>query len=114
MLFFGLLYLRYTTPTYNVSASILIKDDDKNDLVSQMSSISELSGGGSIQNKIENEIEILESRKLLSRVVKDLKLNINYIDVQKYLFNITHIFIATFFFVRLISRSSAGNPKKLN
>ncbi len=77
---FGLLYLRYTIPTYNVSASILIKDDDKNDLVSQMSAVSELSGGGSIQNKIKNEIEILESRKLLSRVVKDLKLNINYID----------------------------------
>ncbi len=77
---FGLLYLRYTTPTYNVSASILIKDDDKNDLVSQMSAISELSGGGSMQNKIENEIEILESRKLLSLVVKDLKLNVGYID----------------------------------
>ena len=77
---FGILYLRYTVPTYNVSASILIKDDDKNDLVAQMSAISELSGGGSIQNKIENEIEILESRKLLSRVVKDLKLNVSYID----------------------------------
>lgn len=79
-LFFGILYLRYTTPTYNVSASILIKDDEKNDLVAQMSAISDLSGGGSIQNKIENEIEILESRKLLSQVVKDLKLNISYID----------------------------------
>ena len=71
-------YLRYTNPVYTSSMKILIKDDDK-----KMSR-----GGGQIDlenvglfsnsNGFENELEILRSTNINTRVVKTLKLYVSY------------------------------------
>ena len=73
------LYLRYTMPTYQVSARVLIKSDN-----SQSSSTSQVQSGnqdfGFLSNStgIENEVEVLRSRVLLRDVVRDLKLYTEY------------------------------------
>jgi capsular exopolysaccharide synthesis family protein len=72
------LYLRYATPQYDVSAVILIKDDKKSGISAELAAFEDLGIlGGSSQN-IEDEIEIIKSRKLFGEVIKNLELNIAY------------------------------------
>ncbi len=70
--------LRYEIPQYNVYASILIKDKDKGSSFTDLSSFENLGLFGSGNNGLENEIQILRSRRLMTRVIKELKLNIRY------------------------------------
>lgn len=75
----GWLYLRYKTPTYQLSAPILIKDDNsRHSNAAQMQSDMEEFGFLSNSTGIENEIEVLRSRILIREVVKDLKLYVEY------------------------------------
>lgn len=64
------IYLRYTVPIYESSASILMKDE-KRGMSSEM--MEELNPFGS-SKIVENEIEILRSRQLSREVVKKLGL----------------------------------------
>lgn len=64
-------YLKYTTPVFEASATLIIKDEkkgvDDSQIVESMNPFS--------SNKIvENEIEVIQSRKLMKQVVKDLVL----------------------------------------
>jgi len=72
----AVIYLRYTKPMYEVSSTLLIKDDKnsvpENDLLEQL----DLSGGSKV---VENEVEILRSKTLMGAVVKRLQLNVNLI-----------------------------------
>ena len=71
------LYLRYTDPTFKVSARILIKDDESNGRArnaSQMLTNMMDMGVMSKSAGIENEIEVIKSRLLIRDVVRDLKL----------------------------------------
>ena len=72
------LYLRYTERIYSSKGTILIKDDKKGGSMSEMAVFSDLDLFGSSGN-LENEIEILKSRKLASTVAKKLQLNKKYI-----------------------------------
>ena len=72
------IYLRYTEPVYQVSARMLIKDDNKKKNPAQMLANVEDLGFMSNSTGIENEMEILQSRMLLRDVVKDLKLYTEY------------------------------------
>lgn len=67
----GFVYLRYATPVYWVSATLLVKDEktgvDEGDLLSSL----DLSGSKKV---IENEIEILKSRTLAKSVIRNLNL----------------------------------------
>ena len=59
------LYLRYTPPVYNISASVIIKDNDKNSKASSgMADLEDLGFYSSINN-FDNEVEILQSRTLI-------------------------------------------------
>ncbi|MFC0181187.1 Wzz/FepE/Etk N-terminal domain-containing protein [Pseudarcicella hirudinis] len=78
------LYLRYTTPIYNVSSVLLIKDEKKgiggNDMLKEL----EMFSGNKI---VENEMEVLKSRNLIEKVVNDLNLTVAYFQkgkVRKY------------------------------
>jgi len=74
-------YLKFTTASYNTTASIIIKDEDSKGPSSEMSAFVDLgllSGMGT--NSIENEIGILKSRRMMTEVVKALQLNVQYID----------------------------------
>jgi tyrosine-protein kinase Etk/Wzc len=69
------LYLRYTIPQYNTTTSILVKDDKKGGMLSELSAFSDLGMGGGMKSNLDNEIEILKSRTLVESTVKKLDLN---------------------------------------
>jgi capsular exopolysaccharide synthesis family protein len=79
-LFVAYIYLRYSTPVYQSASTLSIEDDKK-----------QSSGGdkfeqvlNSSNNKnIQNEIEVLKSRPLMERVVKELNLNFSYYAIGK-------------------------------
>ena len=77
----SILYLRYTTPQYNASASILIKDNKKSGLSAELETFKDLGivGGGSTNNT-DNEIEIMKSRKVIGNVVDSLHLDVSYLQ----------------------------------
>ena len=77
------LYLRYTIPVYNVSASIIIKDNEKNSKSNNIADLEALGFYSSI-SKFDNEVEILRSRTLILKVVKELNLYINYAAEGKF------------------------------
>ena len=70
------LYLRYSTPIYEVSATLLVKDEEKG-MASGAEMLEELGmmGGSKL---VENEIEILKSRTLMEKVVDALNLTVSY------------------------------------
>ncbi|WP_163408392.1 GumC family protein [Flavobacterium ajazii] len=73
----AVLYLRYTSPSYEASTSILVKDENKGGMLSELSAFSDLGLGGGSVNNLDNEIEVLKSRTLVESTVKKLNLNIN-------------------------------------
>lgn len=73
------LYLRYATPIYEATTSILVKDEKKGGMLSELSAFSDLGLGGGSVNNVDNEIEILRSRTIVESTVKRLNLNINLI-----------------------------------
>jgi capsular exopolysaccharide synthesis family protein len=79
----ALLYLRYAEPLYNVSALMLVKDDDKKKNANQMLANMQDLGFMTTSTGIDNEIYILKSRILARDVVKDLKLYTEYRSVGK-------------------------------
>ena len=75
----GWLYLRYTMPTYQMSARILIKSDNsRSSNASQVQSDDQEFGFLSNSTGIQNEVEVLRSRTLLREVVMDLKLYVEF------------------------------------
>lgn len=73
------LYLRYATPIYSASTTILVKDDKKGGLASEFSGLSEIGLLGKAKSNVDNEIEILKSRTLIEKTIKELRLNYVYI-----------------------------------
>lgn len=72
------LYLRHTVPVYSISASVIIKDNDKSSKSGTgMANLEDLGFYSSISN-FDNEVEILHSRTLIKKVVEELDLYINY------------------------------------
>ncbi len=74
------LYLRYVTPKYIATATIMIKDNKKSGISAELAAFEDLGIiGGRSSNNPDNEIEIIKSRKILGDVVTELNLNIQYI-----------------------------------
>ena len=64
-------YIRYTTPIYEATARLIIKDERKgNEESALMESLDQISS----KKTVENEVEILQSRKIMVDVVKRLGL----------------------------------------
>ena len=72
------LYLRYTIPQYQASTTILVKDEKKGGMLSELSAFADMGLGGGMKSNVDNEIEILKSRKLVETTVKKLNLNIAF------------------------------------
>ncbi|WP_221394527.1 tyrosine-protein kinase [Dyadobacter sp. NIV53] len=71
------IFLRYTTPKYEIHASILVKDDTKGTDSGEAALLEGL-GLSSGKSNVDNEVEILKSRTLMESVVKDLQLYVQY------------------------------------
>jgi len=72
------LFIRYSIPQYNANASILIKEKEKGSSFDNFSSFEDLGLFNMGNNDLENEVQILKSRRLMTQVVEELKLNIQY------------------------------------
>ena len=74
----AMLYLRYATPTYEVTAKMLIKDENKKSKSTEM--LANMQDFGFMTNStgIENEVEIMQSSILACEAVKHLKLYVEY------------------------------------
>ena len=79
-------YLRLATPIYNVSATVLIKDDKKGGGASMSSELEKmgLDGFVSSSNNVDNEIEVLRSKSLAREVVNQLGLFVTYMDEDEF------------------------------
>lgn len=80
-LIIAFIYLRYTAPVYNVTAGVLIQQKDSKGSLGGLSggALGMLSGlgGVSLSSSFDNELEIMQSRTLLKKVVSDLGLYIS-------------------------------------
>ncbi|MEM7084664.1 MAG: polysaccharide biosynthesis tyrosine autokinase [Bacteroidota bacterium] len=73
-------YLRYTTSFYMSSATVIIKDEKSGGGATELAAFSDLGGFlnryGS--NKIENELAVFRSKRIIRNAVEALNLNITY------------------------------------
>ena len=70
------IYIRYyTAPSYQASTTIMLRDE-KGTINPELNSLSEIGLLGKINNNVNNEIEILKSRTLFEKTVKNLNLNL--------------------------------------
>lgn len=86
------IYLRFQTPVYNTTASVLIKESDPrskamtqaNGAVAALQDI----GGFSMTSNFDNEVEILKSRTLIKKVVSELGLYIQHSQDQTFSYDV--------------------------
>ena len=79
-------YLYMSTPVYNISATVLIKDDKKGGSAGMLSGLESLGLDGMISSSqnIDNEIEVLHSKTIAKEVVENLGLYISYMDEDEF------------------------------
>lgn len=77
----GLAYIKITPEVYEASSSILIRENNK-----QAVDINDFVAGDLFgdQANIATEIGILESRAVMSETIRELELEISYVDVSSY------------------------------
>ncbi|KAA5264241.1 GumC family protein [Bacteroides faecis] len=80
------IYLRMAIPVYNISATVLIKDDKKGGNTGGMAGLEELGLSGLISSSqnIDNELEVLRSKTLVKEVVNQLNLYVSYTDEDEF------------------------------
>ncbi len=71
------IYLRYAVREYSASATIMVKDDKKGGMISELATL-DMDVTGKIKSTVDNEIEIIRSRTIAEYAVRDLNLNIRY------------------------------------
>jgi tyrosine-protein kinase Etk/Wzc len=79
-LILAFLYLRYTIPQYQASTTILVKDEKKGGMLSELSAFADMGLGGGMKSNVDNEIEILKSRTLIENTVKKLNLTVSIVS----------------------------------
>lgn len=72
------LYLKFSTPIYKASITVMLKDDSKGGTTNEFTALSEMELLRGVKDNVENEIEVLRSRTLSEKVIEKLKLNISY------------------------------------
>lgn len=72
------LYLRYATYEYQSSTSILLTEEKTNNKLPEITAIQDYGLFADNATNVLDEIEIIKSREIISKVVEDLDLNIEY------------------------------------
>lgn len=82
-------FLHYQTPVYNITSSVLIKEDNKKGGAATAMGLAAIQDLGmlSMTSKFDNEVEILKSRTLIKKVVSDMGLYINLSEENAWSFN---------------------------
>ncbi|MDD3319937.1 MAG: polysaccharide biosynthesis tyrosine autokinase [Paludibacter sp.] len=75
-------YLKFTLPGYEVTTTVLLKDDQKGGGTSEMAAFKEM-GLFTQKNNVDNELEQLKTATLVGEVVNELGLNVSYTQIAK-------------------------------
>ncbi|MBE6195299.1 MAG: polysaccharide biosynthesis tyrosine autokinase [Rikenellaceae bacterium] len=73
----GVLYLLSTAPVYHREATVLIKDARRGSAASELSAFADIAGI-STRRSVDNELYVLQARRLMVEVVDRLNLTTNY------------------------------------
>src|SRR5690606_31463494 len=75
----ALIYLRYADKIYNITAKILLQDENKvsGELVG-LSELANLTGSSPASAFVLDQIDVMKSRRIFSKVVQENRLNIVY------------------------------------
>ncbi|MBQ5689944.1 MAG: polysaccharide biosynthesis tyrosine autokinase [Alistipes sp.] len=73
----GAFYLLSTSPVYHREATVLIKDARRGSAASELSAFADIAGI-STRRSVDNELYILQARRLMMEVVDRLNLTVNY------------------------------------
>ncbi|MEP6845718.1 MAG: polysaccharide biosynthesis tyrosine autokinase [Panacibacter sp.] len=91
--FLGFMFIRYSTPLYQVNTELLVQDGQSSNSSSSFLNSGMLSDFGSMfdmQNNVYNELAVLQTKDLVEKVIKEMNLNIAYYnkgdirDVEQY------------------------------
>ncbi len=110
MLVGAVIYLRYTTVLYQSKATVIIKDEKSGGGAAELAAFTDLGGflNRFSNSKIENELAIFNSQRIIKEVVKELDLNVVYESVGT--IKTTEVYENKPFMVRFLSFSdSLGN-----
>lgn len=79
-------YLHMATPVYNISATVLVKDDKKGGTAGMASELENLGLTGLVSSSqnIDNEIEVLRSKTIVKEVIINLGLYVSYKDEDEF------------------------------
>lgn len=77
------LYLRYAIPQYKAVATMLVQDESKGSLASELSVFSDLGLLANIKSNVDNEIEVIKSRRLIASAIRDLSLDVSYFSIGR-------------------------------
>ncbi|MEO8515776.1 MAG: polysaccharide biosynthesis tyrosine autokinase [Flavobacterium sp.] len=73
------LYLRYSIPEYKSQTTLLIKRDESGSVTSELAAFEDLGLFSGPKKDIDDEIEVLKSRSLIEKTIKEGKFNISYV-----------------------------------
>jgi tyrosine-protein kinase Etk/Wzc len=76
--FLAKLYLRYSIPEYKSQTTLLIKREDSGGMSSELAAFQDLSMFSGAKRDLDDEIEVLKSRSLVEKTIKEGKFNISY------------------------------------
>ena len=76
----ALLYVNYTLPKYEITTSIILKDDQKGGGTTEMEAFKDM-GLFTQKNNVDNELEILNKSILAQQAVRELGIYANYTQI---------------------------------
>ena len=80
--FLAFLIIRYSTSVYKINAKVLINDDNKsNSFQSSTGDLMDLSALMGVKSNVDNEAEVLKTRVLVEKLIRDLQLNATFYKV---------------------------------
>lgn len=113
MLSGAFIYLRYSTVMYQSKATVIIKDEKSGGGAAELAAFSDLGGflNRFSNSKIENELAIFNSRRIISEVVKELELNVIYESIGT--IKTTEVYENKPFMVRYLSFTDSTKNKNI-
>lgn len=79
-LLLAFIYLKTTTPVYEVGSTLLVKDDSKGGGTDELAGLKDM-GLLDQKNNVDNELEVLQTTNLTEKAVRDLGLYVSYSEV---------------------------------
>ncbi len=105
------IFLRYTTPVYNINSKILITEDKGSSSSSPQDLLSALNLFNP-QNNVDNEKEVLQTHFIVQKVVDALQLNVRYFSVGN--IKSTELYVSRPFTIKLLYLRDSIKAQQFN